>query len=321
MELFKARGVTSQELHILVSEFSSHIAHVVEVSADEIMSRTTDPTTRRRALVWKIYAISECQSAATSSEPLIAFINMWVFILQMADYLETGGGEDAFGELQPIAVNTSRSLEAQITNMIKEVSMPEGFDKTQSLVDDWVREHPIKNQFYTRDSTLPLIGDIYMEDKKGAFATVNNIDQEIRDVYERILFLADNLPRQVRWQAEYFMETTVSGEKLEETLNNVNVLIKSVDRMARVVEQSPELIDKERTAVSSGIREERKAVLKSINEQRIETVQELNNTVEDISKRMEGLVESLFWRVSICLSVLVGAGLAVIIWMKARSKE
>ena len=268
----------------------------------------------------------------------------------MADYFETGGGKDAFGELQPIAVNTSRSLEAQIMNMIKEESLPEGFDKTQSLVDDWVREHPIKNQFYTRDSTLPLIDDIYMADKKGAFATVSNIDQGIRDVSERISFLADNLPRQVRWQAEYLMETTVSGQKLEETLNNVNVLIKSVDRMARVVEQSPELIDKERTAVFSGIREERKAVLKSINEQRIETIQALNkeilevikaireervvtmreiaalsnNTVGDISKRMEGLVESLFWLVSICLSVLVGVGLAcgaVIIWMKARSKE
>ena len=360
MKQLKVRDVTSQGLQIRVSEFSSHFADVVEASADEIMSRTTDPAIRHRALVWKIYGISACQSAATSADPLMAFIDTWTFIVQMADYFETGGGKDAFGELQPIAVNTARSLEAQIMNMIKEKVLPEGFEKTQSFVDDWVREHPIKTRFYTRDSTQPLLTDIYRAGKKkGTMATMGSIDQGIRDISDRLSYLSDNLPRQVRWQAEYLMENTVSGQKLDETLNNVNTLVKSVDRMARVVEQSPELIDRERTAVFAGIREERKAVLESINKQRIETIQELNKeilevikaihaervatvqdlrnerietmkeiaamaaiTVEDVSKRMEGLVESLFWRVSLCLVGLVGVALicgAGLIWMKARS--
>jgi hypothetical protein len=351
MKQLKVSDVTSQGLQIRVSEFSSHFADVVEASADEIMSRTTDSAIRHRALVWKIYGISACQSAATSSDPLMAFIDTWTFIVQMADYFETGGGKDAFGELQPIAVNTARSLEAQVMKMIKEKALPEGFDKTQSFVDDWVREHPIKTRFYTRDSTQPLLTDIYRAGKKkGAMATMGSIDQGIRDISDRLSYLSDNLPRQARWQAEYLMENTVSGQKLEETLNNVNTLVKSVDRMARVVEQSPELIEKERTAVFAEIREERKAVLKSINEQRIETIQEVNKeiievikaiheervatvndlrnerieTLEFISKRVEGMVESLFWRVSLCLAGLVVVGIACgagLIWMKARSNR
>ena len=361
MKKLKVSDVTSQGLQIRVSEFSSHFADVVEASADEIMSRTTDPAIRHRALVWKIYAISACQSAATSSDPLMSFVDTWTFILQMTDYFETGGGKDAFGELQPIAVNTSRSLEAQIMNMIKEKILPEGFEKTQSFVDNWVMEHPIKTRFYTRDSTQPLLTDIYRAGKKGTMATMGSIDQGIMDISERISILSDNLPRQARWQAEYLMETTVSGQKLEETLNNVNTLVKSVDRMARVVEQSPELIDRERTAVFAGIREERKAAIESINKQRIETIQEVNKeilevieviheervatvkdlrneriatlkeiaalaaiTVEDVSTRMEGQVESLFWRVFFCLAGLVAVGLACgagLIWMKARSNH
>jgi hypothetical protein len=351
MKQLKVRDVTSQELQIRVSEFSSHFADVVEASADEIMSRTSNPAIRRQALGWKIYAISACQSAATSSDPLMAFIDTWTFILQMADYFETGGGKDVFGELQPIAVNISRSLEAQIMNMVKEKVLPEGFDKTQSFVDSWVREHPIKTQFYTRDSTMPLLTNIYRAGKKGTMATMGSIDQGIRDISDRISFLADNLPRQARWQAEYLMENTVSGQRLEETLNNVNTLVKSVDRMALVVEQSPELIDKERTAVFAGIREERKEVLKSISEQRIETIQEVNKeilevikvlheervatvkdlrnerieTLEYISSQMEGLVESLFWRASLWLAGLVVVGLvfcgAGLIWMKAKSNR
>ena len=359
MKQLKVRNVTSQELRIRVNELSSHFAHIVEASADEIMSRTTDPAIQRAALVWKIYAISECQSAATSADPLMAFIDMWTFILQMTDYFETGGEKDTFGELQPIAVNTSRSLEAQIIKVFKEKALPEVFDKTKSFVDDWVKEHPIKSQFYTHDSTLPLLADIYRTGKKGTMATMGSVDQGIRDISERISFLSDNLPRQARWQAEYLMATTVSGQKLEETLNNVNALVKSVDRVARVIEQGPELIDKERTAVFAGIQEERNAVLKSISEQRTETIQELNKeilevikaiheervatvkelrierietlkeiaalsaiTVEDVSKRMEGLVMSLFWRVSFCLAGLVVVGMACgagVMWMKARN--
>ncbi len=361
MKQLTVKDVTSQKLQIRVGEFASHFAHAVEASADEIKSKTTDPTIRRRALVWKIYAIPACKAAATSADPLMAFIDTWTFVLQMADYFETGEGKDAFGELQPIAVNTSRSLEAQIMNMIRGKALPEGLDKTQNFVDNWVREHPIKTQFFTRDSTQPLLTDIYRIGKKGTMATMGSIDQGIMDISDRISFLADNLPRQARWQAEYLMETIISGQKLEETLNNVNTLVKSVDRMALVVEQSPELIDKERTAVFAGIREERKTVLESINKQRIETIQEVNKeilevikviheervatvkdlrnerietlkeiaslaaiTVEDVSTRMEGQVKSLFWRVFFCLAGLVAVGLACgagLIWMKARSNR
>ena len=47
-------------------------------------------------------------------------------------------------------------------------------------------------------------------------------------------------------------------------------------------------------------------------------------TVEDVSKRLEEKVESLFWRAFLCLTGLAGVSLAcgaVIIWIKARSNR
>jgi len=339
MKQLKIKNVTSQELQVRINEFAIHFAHAVEASADEIMSRTTDTSIRRQALIWKIYAIPACKAAATASDPLMAFIDTWTFVLQMSDYFETGVGKEAFGELQPIAITISRSLELQVLNAIQQRILPEGFGKAGDFVDDWVREHPIRTQFFTRDSTLPLLTDVYRASPKGTFATVGSLDQGIRNVADRIAFLADSLPREIRWQAELLVENTVSGEKLEETLNNVNTLVKSVDRMARVVEQSPELIERERTAIFAEIREERKEVLKSIDKQRTETIQVLDKeilqaikalheeriaTVEDVSKRMEGKVESLFWRAFLCLAGLVVVGIAcgaVMIWIKARSNR
>jgi hypothetical protein len=339
MKQLKIKNVTSQELQIRISEFATHFAHEVEASADEIMSKTTDTSIRRQALIWKIYAIPACKAAATSADPLMAFIDTWTFVLQMTDYFETGRGKEVFGELQPIAISTSRGLELQILNSIKQRILPEGFEKAVDFVDDWVREHPIETQFFTRDSTLPLLTDVYRASPKGTLATVGSLDQGIRDVADRIAFLSDSLPREIRWQAELLMENTVSGEKLEETLNNVNTLVKSIDRMARVVEQSPELIERERTAVFAEIREERKEILESIDKQRTETIQAMDEdilqaikaiheervaTVEDVSKRIERKVNSLFWRAFLCLAGLVGVGIAcgaVMIWIKAMSNR
>ncbi|MCP4258465.1 MAG: hypothetical protein GY774_13340 [Planctomycetes bacterium] len=339
MKQLKVKKFTSHELQVRINEFVTHFAHLVEASSDQIMSRTTDTSIRRQALIWKIYAIPACKAAATSSDPLMAFIDTWAFVLQMNDYFESGGGKEAFGEFQPIAITTSRSLELQLLKGIKQRALPEGFEQAVNFVDNWVLEHPIKTQFFTRDSTMPLLIDIYRANPKGAFASVGSIDQGIRSVADRIAFLSDSLSREIRWQAEYLMETTVSGQKMEETLNNVNTLVKSVDRMARVVEQSPEIIERERTAVFAEIREERKEVLESIDKQRSETIQVLDEeilqvlkvlheeriaTVEDVSKRLEEKVESLFWRTFLCLAGLAGVGLACgagLIWIKARSNR
>ena len=358
MKQLKVKDITSQELQIRVYEFASHFSHVVEASADEIRNQTSDSTIRRQALIWKIYAVPECQAAATAADPFMAFIDTWTFTEQMADYFETGKGKDIFGELQPIAIDTSRSLETQIVNMMKDRALLERFEKAQIFVNDWVREHPIKTHFYTRDSTLPLLTEIFKAGPKGTFATVGGLDQNIQDISDRIAYLTDAMPRQARWQAEYFLENTVSGEQLEETLNSVSTMVDSVDRLTRFVERSEEIIDRERVATFVAIQAEREAVMKSVGEQRIATLQELRKdlatiiealqqerialvgelknerietmevveaitarTVEDVSERIDGLVEALFWRASLMLAGLVGVGLilgAIMMRLMAR---
>ena len=93
MKQLNVKNVTSQELEVRINEFATHFAHAVEASADEIMSRTTDSSIRRQALIWKIYAIPACKAAATAADPLMAFIDTWTFVVQMSDYFETGGGK------------------------------------------------------------------------------------------------------------------------------------------------------------------------------------------------------------------------------------
>ena len=358
MDQLKIDDITPQELQIRVREFSNHFARAVEEASDRIMEMSIDPSIRKHALAWKIHAIPECHTAAMENDPLMAFIDTWTFTAQIADYFETGDGKNVFGKFQPIVIDTSRNLETQIMNDLKEWVILERFEKAKKFVKDWTFEHPIKTHFFSRDSTLPHLTDLFRESRKGTLATVGSLDQNTRDIANRISFLTKNLPREARWHAEYLLETTVSRQNIDKILESMTTLVVAIERMTNIVEQGPKLIDREHIAIFTEIQKERDAVLESINKQRIETISVLkdelvgiikafqkerlstvkdlqnerietlkeilnitSSTVKDASERMEGLMDSMFWRFCWLLACLVGAGLVfgtIILWVMAK---
>ncbi len=358
MDQLKIEEITAQELQIRVREFSHHFARIVEEASERIMEMSNDPSVRKHALAWKIYAIPECHSTSMEHDPLMAFIDTWTFTAQIADYFETGNGKDVFGKFQSIAIDTSRNLETQIMNDLKDWAVPEGFEKAKCFVKDWKLEHPLTTHFFNRDSTLLVLSEVFKEDRKGTFATVGSLDQNTRDIADRITFLTENLPRTARWHAEYLMETTVSKQNIDKILDSMTTLVESIDRMTHIVEQSPELINNERIGAFAEIQKERELVLESINKQRTETITVLQNelvaiieslrkeriatvsslqrerietlkeilnmtdiTVEDVSGRIEKLVVSMFWKVCLLLAGLIIFGLVIFIiiyWIRTR---
>ena len=84
--------ITSAALSAVVFGLASRVTERVETAADSIIDLSDDPEMRRRALVWKIYAIPEAQLAVFQLDPLVAALDTWVFAIQMRHYFETGGG-------------------------------------------------------------------------------------------------------------------------------------------------------------------------------------------------------------------------------------
>jgi len=111
--------VSITEYKLKLREFGYRFAGIVELSADEIISKTSDNEIKKQALLWKIFAIPAVIRSLSMNDPLAAGIDSWILSVQMVQYFEDGYGKDFFGEYQDIAINASRLIVNDIENIAR----------------------------------------------------------------------------------------------------------------------------------------------------------------------------------------------------------
>ena len=105
--LMKSVGVevSITEYKIRLREFGYRFSGIVELSADEIISKTSDNEIKKQALKWKIYAIPAMIRSLSMKDPLAAGLDSWILSVQMVQYFKDGYGKELFGEYQNIAMD------------------------------------------------------------------------------------------------------------------------------------------------------------------------------------------------------------------------
>ena len=96
--LMKEAGVTVSitEYKIRLREFGYRFVGIVELSADEIISKSADNEIKKQALLWKIYAIPAMIRSISINDPFASGVDAWILSVQMLQYLEDGYGKDLF---------------------------------------------------------------------------------------------------------------------------------------------------------------------------------------------------------------------------------
>lgn len=282
--LKKKRGLVKQledpqhsveMLRVRVDEFAVYFGPTIEEAADEIIGKTSDPEIRRQALLWKINAIPACHRAALQSDPFGSLLDVWTFCAQMVQYFTVGAGKEAFGEWQPIAIDVSRRLEAKAIEIVSAFTGKPDVPKGRELVDDWVAKHPIKSPLFTRESALVVLPEAIEEHKRGTLDAVGSLEENVRNLSNRLPIYLEHLPRQARWEAELLVHDMGGTEGIEGALENFGTLVESVERAVAVVERVPEIVTQERNVALKTIQKEREALIEAIGEERVATIDEL----------------------------------------------
>ena len=108
-----SRRITQEELREALVQYASRLEATVIATADTISAGTRDPLIQRRALRWKLGVTPIVNQAAFLDEPEAAYVAMLTLATSMRDFLTTGGGgAEAFGEQQALAVDASTELHA-----------------------------------------------------------------------------------------------------------------------------------------------------------------------------------------------------------------
>jgi hypothetical protein len=324
--------MSKRELQIRINEFAVHFAGEVELAADAITDGSSDPEARRQAILWKIHAVPEMHRAVFQNDPLAAAFDAWVFCIQMREYFETGAGSEAFGELQPIAIETSRRLETRMETLVKfiktdddDISAPKG------RVTEFARAHPITNPVFVRDSAQATLSILTAQEQGTGLAAVGDINEIVQDLVDRITIWSEYAPRQARWQSELIFEDmplfiarerdaamvafSAQGEDIAQSALEVadERMLMAFDEIAREREAIFGALQNEREIILAALRNERAIVLEAVREERIAAFAELDAIAQrsmgtaftEGSANAAHLVNSLFWRIVLVIAVIL----------------
>jgi len=345
--LMKEVGVTVSitEYKIRLREFGYRFAGIVELSADEIISKTSDDEIKKQALSWKIYAIPAMIRSISINDPLAAGIDAWILSVQMLQYFEDGYGKNLFGEYQDIAIKASQLIVSDVENLAREIKGSDDISKGQKITKDWTNENPIKNNKFLRVSALDEVAQIIGSGNYDLGTSVGNIAIAVDELKDQVTLYTNYLPKQIKWQAEYELYNLLGDSLIENSLNNIDRVVLSTERISKMIEESPELIkeiqfstlvemdkqrretlqliSQERIAVLEAVTEERIAILETIHNERTESLDRIeeiaNKTIYQSSLFAGDVIDKIFWRVLIILALVFVGGFILITFYKRKS--
>jgi len=343
--LMKETGATASivEYKLRLNEFGHRFSGIVELTADEIISKASDNEIKKQALLWKIYAIPAMIRSLSINDPIAAGIDAWILSVQLLQYCEEGYGKDLFGEYQALAIKASKLIVSDVEQLARVLKGTDDISKGQNITKDWVKKNPIKNNKFLRVSALDKVAHIIGSEDVDVGAAVGNIALSVDELKNQITLYTDFLPKQIKWQAQYELYNFLGDSLVDKSINNIDRIVLSTERISKTIEESPELVreikettllelNKQRLETLQLISQERMAVLETITQERIEIMKQIHTERTESLDRIEEIVsktvnqsslfaadviDKIFWRVLIILAIVfIGGVLAIKILKK-----
>jgi hypothetical protein len=332
--LMKEAGVkvSITEYKIRLTEFGYRFSGIVELSADEIISQSPDNEIKKQALLWKIYAIPAMIRSISINDPFAAGVDSWILSVQMLQYFEDGYGKDLFGDYQDIAITASKLIVSDIENLAREIKRGDDISRGRKITSNWTKKHPLKNNKFLRLSALDTVAHVIGSEGYSLGGTVENIAISVVELKNQVTLYTHYLPKHIKWQAEYELYNFLGDSLIEQSVNKIDRVILSTEKISNTIEESPELvkeiqfstlleIDKQRLETLEMISQERMAVLEAVTMERIalmeteslDRIEEIaSKTINQSSLFAADVIDKIFWRVLIILAVVFIGGVVTI---------
>lgn len=341
----------ANELRVRLYDYAANFAGAVEQTADDIAAATDDPVIRRRTIRWKSSASAEIYRAAFGPDPLGAFSDVFAFSKQQLQFFESGAGSELFAEWQPQVVATARILERRAHALGLSGTLSGDISPLESKLDPWVREHPLQDLNFIRESTTPFWAE-YITNKGGGLQSVSRMEDSLHDMVSRLDILTENLRKQARWETELLLEESLTTGELAQFMARVDSMDVNIDRIRVVLDDLEPILNRQIQAlmVTGGELTERErqlilefwAVERDIIFARIDGIQNdvferlaaeralimaeieasADKTVGTTLERSKAVVDHLVWRLAqlfaACFLVL---GLCAVLALRIRNRQ
>ena len=89
------------EIRVRAVQLGRLFSTEIERAADSIRAVTGEPSIRRHALLWKMYAIPAAHEAVLLPDPALSILDAWAFAVQMEEYFGRGEQQSCWAPTPP----------------------------------------------------------------------------------------------------------------------------------------------------------------------------------------------------------------------------
>lgn len=284
MDLSPSIIASMGEIRVRAVHLGRFFSQEIERAADSIRAVAEEPSIRRNALLWKMYAIPAAQEAVLLPDPALSVIDAWAFAKQMEQYFDRGDGRDAFGPHQQIALDAVRGLDSTALDQAMQVTdSTRNIDRAQIGLATFVEQYPIRGPHFGRTSFAVSSANLLGTDISSAVAAMGDLNQTVGEVANRLAFHNEYLLKQVNWHLQQVLEDAAYDTSLTAALAMATEAMKNASALA---EGLPTLVESERATVLDALHRELAILMQSVDVQRVATL-------DVVSAELESLFEAI----------------------------
>jgi hypothetical protein len=247
----------------------------IEAAADKIILESPSADARRQALVWKAEAIPVMQTSLLNTDPVAAVLDTWVFLFQMAAFMERPAMKEAFGEFYSVVPETLKNMDTEMEQLIRVAAPSANVADLRQRASAWAEAHPIQAGLAGRQSTDPEVIRKVGQSDLGTMASVKALGESLGDLTARLDSYNVYLPKQARWQAELLLRDLRRDPQVDAVMSNFVVVSNALAKTSSSMDRMPELMGQAREAVRADVEGQRLAVQAFLREERLQTLDAL----------------------------------------------
>ncbi|MFC1636503.1 hypothetical protein ACFL5Z_16860 [Planctomycetota bacterium] len=257
----KTGQISEEELRASLDAFEEYLRASVEETIDKINKIDTTAKTRRTSLMIQMRTSQAVNAMLEREDPVVAFIELWGFIVRLHEYLEKGTGRSLFGDNQHMFTEMAAQFDTRVEAIGRTFMSNDVFEKNSKHVYSFARSNPIKASF----SNTIVYSTIVQEGKAGPLESVINIPlapmramegvdrtatavDRFTDKAARFSNIVEELPESVRWQLLALLYDFEETEMTKSFMASLSQFSESSARLAETTKNLPQEI-REQTSI------------------------------------------------------------------------
>ena len=270
------QSMTQEDLQSLLMNFSDNFVVSLFAATKDLKNRVGSPRERREVTETGVFFSTAAWMTAANANPEVSLLDMAVMVTLGRIVVEEYWIPQVWGDHGKRILEVFRKGEAEIWALAAKVLDQEQQQELRNMIREWRASHPeqvvVAHMRFSDFAALRRESPLADAARSGGFLGIKGAARavdEIRLVSERAMFYLQRMPPMLNWQAELLFDKLSTSPEIEQLRSDSSTLSNAFGRLAKMTDQLPVLIEKERTAaidqlteqVGTRVTAERKAVI------------------------------------------------------------